>query len=128
MTLTEPQRKEFSAIQRELRAKGVAVSMREWITREGVTRICDDYGVKHPHFLESRTWIIDVISYIVTRGAQARTAVNEIKTCPWCNEPAIAAVWTPRWDWVDLCQRHYMETSQEVISHLRHQLTAKGTA
>jgi hypothetical protein len=27
-----------------------------------------------------------------------------------------------------LCQRHYMETSQVVISHLRHQLTAKETA
>ena len=128
MTLTEPQRKEYSAIQRELRAKGVAVSMRERITREEVTGICDDYGIKHPHFLERRTWIIDVISYIVVRGARAITAVNEIKTCPWCNEPAIAAVWTPRHGWLDLCQRHYMETSQVVISHLRHQLTAKETA
>ena len=75
--LVDPQPKHFSNIQRELRAKGVAVSMRERLTREEVTGICDDYGVKPPQFMESRTWIIDVISYLVWRGARVAQSVTE---------------------------------------------------
>ena len=41
-----------------------------------------------------------------------------MSTCPWCYAPAIAACWTPRHGWIDLCQRHYVETSRSVISHL----------
>ena len=123
MPLTEPQKIEFSKIRAELRVKGVG----ERITSEELNSICDDYGIKHPPiFPGSKVLIHDVLSYIVSCGASA--APPETKTCPWCNEPAIAAVWTPRHGWVDLCQRHYMETSRVVISHLRQQLTAKETA
>ena len=120
MPLTEPQKIEFSKIRAELRVKGVG----ERITSEELNIICDDYGIKHPPiFPGSKVSIHDVLSYIVSCGALA--APPETKTCPWCNEPAIAAVWTPRWEWVDLCQRHYMETSRVVISHLRQKLTVK---
>jgi len=50
---------------------------------------------------------------------------NDMKTrCRWCHEPAIAATWTPRYGWIDLCQRHYIETSQEVVTFLRQKLEA----
>jgi hypothetical protein len=49
---------------------------------------------------------------------------NNTKHCPWCYEPAIAATWTPRYGWIDLCQRHYNETSREVIVHLLQTLEA----
>lgn len=47
---------------------------------------------------------------------------NNTKHCPWCYETAIAATWTPRHGWIDLCQRHYIETSREVITFLRQKL------
>ena len=50
---------------------------------------------------------------------------HDMKHCPWCYEPAEHGVWTPRHGWIDLCQRHHMETSREVISHLRQQLATE---
>ena len=120
MPLTEPQKIEFSKIRAELRVKGVG----ERITSEELNIICDDYGIKHPPiFPGSKVLIHDVLSYIVSRGALA--APPETKTCPWCHEPAVEAVWTPRHGWVDLCQHHHAQTSREVISHLRQKLSVK---
>ena len=44
--------------------------------------------------------------------------------CPWCYEPAVAATWTPRHGWIELCHRHYNETSREVVSYLLHKMEA----
>jgi hypothetical protein len=45
-----------------------------------------------------------------------------MKQCPWCYEPAEHGVWTPRHGWHDLCQRHYNETSRDVVVHLLQKL------
>lgn len=120
MPLTEPQKIEFSKIRSELRVKGVG----ERITSEELNSICDDYGIKHPPiFPGAKVLIHDVLSYIVSRGALA--APPETKPCPWCHEPAVEAVWTPRHGWIDLCQHHHAQTSRDVISHLRQKLTVK---
>ena len=120
MPLTEPQKIEFSKIRAELRVKGVG----ERITSEELNSICDDYGIKHPPiFPGAKVLIHDVLSYIVSCGASA--APPETKTCPWCHEPAVEAVWTPRYGWIDLCQHHHAQTSREVISHLRQKLSVK---
>lgn len=42
--------------------------------------------------------------------------------CPWCYEPAEHGVWTPRHGWHDLCQRHYNETSRDVVVNLLQKL------
>jgi hypothetical protein len=51
--------------------------------------------------------------------------VTVMKQCPWCHDPAVSAVWTPRHGWIDVCQRHYNETSRDVISHLIESLNNK---
>ena len=45
------------------------------------------------------------------------------KQCPWCNDTAVAGCWTPRFGWIDLCQRHYNEISREVIASLLSAVT-----
>jgi hypothetical protein len=45
--------------------------------------------------------------------------------CPWCYSPAVAATWTPRHGWIDLCTRHHAETTREVVARLI-ELAARG--